>query len=119
MGNERAVAPAEGALRYRDLVLDPASFTAELCGRPLRLTKREFEILAFMLSSPPGRVFSRRELAACGLAGGFGGAEASVYVHIFHIRQKIQAIAGSPYIETSRTHGFLLPAVPAATSCRD
>ena len=55
-----------GVLRYRELAVDPASFRADLRGRPLRLTKREFEILTLLLSAPPGRVLSRRELAGCG-----------------------------------------------------
>ena len=98
-----------GALRYRELALDPASFRATLRGRPLCLTKREFEILCLMLSQPPGRVFSRRELAACGWAGGPGGREESVYVHVFHIRKKIRKISGEEYIETVRGRGFRLP----------
>lgn len=101
---------AQGVLRYRELTLEPASFRATLCGRRLRLTKREFEILALMLSSPPGRIFSRRELAACGWEGGPGGEVASIYVHIFHIRKKMQEITGEGYIETVRGRGFRLTA---------
>lgn len=99
---------ADGTLRYRELTLEPASFRATLCERPLRLTKREFEILNHMLSNPPGRVFSRRELSECGWAGGAGGKERSIYVHISHIRKKIQEISGEAYIETVRGAGFRL-----------
>lgn len=96
------------ALRYRELTVDPASFRASLRGQPLVLTKREFEILTFMLASPPGRVFSRRELSGCGWDGSPGGREDSVYVHIFHIRRKIRERTGDAYIETVRGRGFRL-----------
>lgn len=97
-----------GALRYRELTLDPESFCATLRGRPLSLTKREFEILSLMLSQPPGRVLSRRELAGRGWTCGTGGREESVYVHVFHIRKKIREISGEEYIETVRGCGFRL-----------
>ena len=97
-----------GELQYRGLILEPASFSVTLCRQPLLLTKREFEILWHMLSVPPGRVFTRRELSECGLGGGTGGKKDSVYVHICHIRKKIRKITEEEYIETIRGYGFRL-----------
>ncbi len=48
-------------LRAGDLVVEPASRTATLAGRPLELTPREFDLLAHLMAHP-GRAFSRAEL---------------------------------------------------------
>lgn len=56
----RSAGAQEGtALRYRDLLLDPASREATREGERLDLTAREYALLETFLSAP-GRVFTRR-----------------------------------------------------------
>lgn len=51
-------APAETPLQYGPLRLDPAGHQATLAGRPLDLTRTEFQLLQLLVRQP-GRVFSR------------------------------------------------------------
>jgi len=53
--------PAAGRLEIGDLVLDTLAHEVTLRGRPLALTRREFDLLAF-LAHAPGRVHRREEL---------------------------------------------------------
>src|SRR5690242_3187628 len=54
--------PADRAvLRVADLVVDPAARTAERAGRPLELTRREFELLE-VLARNAGLVLTRDQL---------------------------------------------------------
>lgn len=58
----RSAGAQEGtALRYRDLLLDPASREATREGERLDLTAREYALLETFLSAP-GRVFTREAL---------------------------------------------------------
>jgi len=50
--------PAEIPLQYGPLRLDPAGHQATLAGRPLDLTRTEFQLLQLLVRHP-GRVFSR------------------------------------------------------------
>jgi DNA-binding response OmpR family regulator len=52
---------AGGSIRAGDLAIDPDTYAAELKGRPLALTYREFELLKF-LAQHPSRVFTRDQL---------------------------------------------------------
>ena len=49
------------ALRWRNVVLDPACFTVSVGNTPVELTVKEFDILRILLENP-GRVFTRRNL---------------------------------------------------------
>ncbi len=58
---ETLAADREGkgeVLRYGPLILDGRAYVATLRGRPLDLTRTEFELLRLLLSNP-GRTFSR------------------------------------------------------------
>jgi len=71
------------------LELDPARHAATLAGRPLRLTRSEFRIVA-LLASAPGRVFTREELAT-ELREGASSADArAIDVHVSNLRRKLE-----------------------------
>ncbi len=88
---ERAMAkPASpGALEFPGLTLDMRSRSTMLDGEPIRLTRKEFNLL-FQLASEPKRVFSREEL----LKEVWGEASAqtgmrTVDTHIKRLRRKL------------------------------
>lgn len=88
------------------LVIDTARRRVTERGREITLTNLEFELLAF-LAQHPGIVFSRERL----FTGVWGldavGDNATVMVHIGHIREKIEPDPAHPiYIETVRGAGY-------------
>jgi two-component system, OmpR family, phosphate regulon response regulator PhoB len=54
-------APAEGGLRFGELLIDRRSREVRIGGSRVALTHREFDLLAYLASSP-GQVFSRDQL---------------------------------------------------------
>lgn len=92
---ERATA---GPLR-----VDLARAQAAWRGRPISLTRREFELLAF-LASNQGRVFSRTELLDRVWGAEFFGTERTVDQHVAQLR----AALAPAVIETVRGRGYRL-----------
>ena len=89
-----------------ELVIDTARRRVTERGREIALTNLEFELLAF-LAQHPGIVFSRERL----FTGVWGldavGDNATVMVHIGHIREKLEPDPAQPiYIETVRGAGY-------------
>lgn len=102
---ERKAAPHK-EIRFRELVIRPERFEAELKGKRLNLSPKEFELLE-VLASNPGRVLTREVLLD--KVWGFGDLKETrtVDVHIRYLRQKIEADPASPqYIETVRGFGY-------------
>lgn len=87
------------------LELDERLGTVYFQGRELSLTRREFELLAFLCSSP-GRVFSRTELLDRVWGEDFLGTERTVDQHIAQLR----ALLSAELIETVRGRGYRLRA---------
>lgn len=74
--------------------------------RPVSLTAREFEVLAFM-AAHPGRVYSREQIMRHIWNGEFYGEARAADVHIQHIRKKVEPDPGNPrYIQTVRGMGY-------------
>ncbi|MET8474280.1 response regulator transcription factor [Streptomyces sp. NPDC006422] len=100
----------EEPLTVGGLVLAPASREVTLDGRPLDLTPREFDLLAY-LAHRPGQVVSRRELLAEVWQQPLGGADKTVDVHLSWLRRKLGETAQAPrYLHTVRTVGVKLMA---------
>ena len=85
------------ALRWRNVVLDPACFTVSVGNTPVELTVKEFDILRILLENP-GRVFTRRNLLERAWGEDWFGDEKIVNTHIKNIRRKL----GVDCIETVR-----------------
>jgi DNA-binding response OmpR family regulator len=68
--------------------LNPAARTVSRHGRPLALTAREFDLLAFMLRRPR-QVFSREELMKAVWGWDYGDLS-TVTVHVRRLREKIE-----------------------------
>ncbi len=77
-----------------DLTVDVAARTATRDGRPLPLTAREFDLLAYLLTAP-GRVWSRTELMRS-VWGWEYGDESTVTVHVRRLREKVEPDPAHP-----------------------
>ncbi|TWG09347.1 DNA-binding response OmpR family regulator [Actinoplanes teichomyceticus] len=89
-----AAAPRPALLRDGDLVADTGRRTAELAGRPLALTVREFDLLEFLLRHP-ARAWSRAELLERVWGWRFGD-QSTVTVHVRRLREKIEVDPAAP-----------------------
>jgi len=83
-----APAPARGVLRDGGLVVDLAAREARRGGRPLALTVREFDLLAFLMRHPR-EAFDRTALLSQVWAWSFGDAT-TVTVHVRRLREKVE-----------------------------
>lgn len=94
-------------LVHDGLRIDPGAREVSLDGRPVELTKREFDLLAF-LAAHPRRVFSRQEL----LSEVWGSSEdwqvpATVTEHVRRVRLKLEADPSNPrWIHNVRGVGY-------------
>lgn len=86
-----------------ELVIDVAGAHVTLAQRPLRLTRREYDLLLF-LASHPGRVFARSELLDRVWGTDFVGTERTVDQHVAQLR----ALLGAERIQTVRGRGYRL-----------
>jgi DNA-binding response OmpR family regulator len=106
--------PATDAVRpvftVGTLVVDPATRTATLDGAPLQLTRREFDLLAY-LAARTDRVVSREELLA-EVWQQANGQDQTIDVHVSLLRRKLGESAASPrYLHTVRGVGVRLSLV--------
>lgn len=85
------------------LVVNELEGSAHIGDTPLQLTRREFELLAFLAANPT-RVFSRSELLDRVWGEDFLGTERTVDQHIAQLRSLI----GAEHIETIRGRGYRL-----------
>lgn len=85
------------------LTVDLTRAQASWHGRPVTLTRREFELLAF-LTSNQGRVFTRTELLDRVWGAEFFGTERTVDQHVAQLR----AALAPAVIETVRGRGYRL-----------
>jgi DNA-binding response OmpR family regulator len=100
--------PAQAAIVVGGLSVDPESRTVTLDGTELDLTRREFDLLAF-LAVHAGRVVSKRRLMAEVWGQPYGGADKTVDVHVSWLRRKLGETAADPqYITTVRGVGVKL-----------
>ncbi|WP_110181269.1 response regulator transcription factor [Nocardioides solisilvae] len=80
--------PEAHVIRSGEVVVDDASYTARIGGRPLDLTFKEFELLKY-LAQHPGRVFSRQQLLQEVWGYDYFGGTRTVDVHVRRLRAKL------------------------------
>lgn len=96
-------------LRVGGLRVDPLRREATLDGRDLDLTRREFDLLAF-LAARPGVVVQRKELLAAVWQQAYGGDQ-TIDVHLSWLRRKLGETAARPrYLHTVRGVGVKIEA---------
>ncbi len=103
----RTQAPTEKTLQYADLRLDLDTREAERGGEPLRLTPREFELLALFLRHPR-QVLSREQLCQRVWGFAFEGESNFVDVAVKELRKKLSAGDRPRLIQTVRGYGYAL-----------
>ena len=106
----RRASPAD-ALRktVADLVVDLEARRVSRAGKPIELTPREFDLLAYLLRQP-GQVVTRDMLArdVWGEANRITPLDNVIDVHIAHLRRKVDEGRPSKLIHTVRGVGFAL-----------
>jgi DNA-binding response OmpR family regulator len=100
----------EEVRRFGDLEVDAAAREARVAGRPVVLTRTEFDLLD-TLSAHPRVVFSRRQLWEHTWSGEWYGDDHVIDVHVANLRRKLGDDAGQPrYIRTVRGVGYRMGA---------
>ncbi len=85
------------------VVIDEASYSAKVHGRPLDLTYKEFELLRF-LAAHPSRVFTREQLLSEVWGYDYFGGTRTVDVHVRRLRAKLGEL--DSLIGTVRNVGY-------------
>ncbi|MFC3241324.1 response regulator [Gordonia humi] len=106
LGGPRPPSPTRGLRVFGDLAVDVAAREVTVGGRPIHLTRTEFDVLA-VLSADPGVVVTRSGLIGAVWRTGWDGADHLVDVHIGHLRRKLgdDAVRGR-YVRTVRGVGY-------------
>ncbi len=98
-------------LRVASLVIDPAARTAERDGRPLELTRREFELLE-VLARNAGLVLTRDQLLERVWGYDFEVRTDTVDTFVSYLRRKLEADGRPRLVHTVRGVGFVLRDTP-------
>jgi two-component system response regulator ResD len=92
----RAAHPLDGeVLSFGDLRIDGSRREVVRAGDPVRLTRKEFDLL-FALASRPGRAFTRAELLEEVWDFAWDGDSSTVTVHVRRLREKIEDDPSAP-----------------------
>ena len=83
-------APAE-QIHVGPLLVDFASHAASLDGKPMHLTRKEFDLLTVLVANP-GRAFSREFLVQRIWGTDFEGYDRAVDTHVTRLRKKLGAL---------------------------
>jgi DNA-binding response OmpR family regulator len=85
---------------------DPETRRAEADGRPIDLTRVEFDLLATLLENP-GRVYTRAQLIDRVWGDGYAISDRTVDSHIKSLRRKLSDVGAEPgLVETVRGVGY-------------
>jgi len=87
--------PADQALEFEDLRLDPTARTLTIQGQPVALTAKEFDLFWFF-ARHPRQVFTRTQLLDHVWGQEFYGDPSTVTVHIRRLREKIERDPSQP-----------------------
>jgi DNA-binding response OmpR family regulator len=98
--------PEEPVRGVGDVLLDPSARTVTRGGRPVDLTRTEFDLLA-VLTARPRAAFTRRQLIDAVWGPEWFGDEHIVDVHIGNLRRKLGDDPARPrYVRTVRGVGY-------------
>lgn len=106
-------ADGAGPVTVGALVVDPATRQVALRGEPVELTRKEFDLLAY-LAQRAGEVVPKKELLADIWRQPYGGNDRTVDVHLSWLRRKLGETAAEPaYLHSVRGVGIRLAAPDA------
>ncbi len=109
-------APAVSELTDEPLRLDLTARTCTVGGRPLDLTPREFDLLAYFLTRP-GQVLSRDEIHRDVWGHDFDRGTNLIDVYVGYVRRKLQEAGCPDRLQTVRGLGYRY--VPVSASLHD
>jgi Response regulators consisting of a CheY-like receiver domain and a winged-helix DNA-binding domain len=89
------------------LLLDPGRHTVTMLGKPIELTKREFDLLHYLLKNK-GLVVSREALLENVWGFDFAGETNAVDVYVRFLRGKIDEVFNIKLIHTVRGVGYVI-----------
>ena len=104
----RSSPPLQKDTQYQvgDFMIDPQQRLVEVCGRPVHLTPKEFDLIQFFLSNR-GKVLTHRAILSA--IWGSNSAEQPEYLRVFvgNIRKKVEPNPATPkYIKTEPWIGY-------------
>lgn len=96
--------PDDAVIRFADIALDPATREVQRGDRPVTLTPREFDLLAYFLRHPR-RPLGREELLNAVWGPDFEGSLNVVEVYVAYLRRRL----GDPHLlQTVRGIGYAI-----------
>lgn len=101
-----AVQPASAALTAGELRLDPASYTVTWNNTPISLTKKEFDLLRYLMAHK-GQAVTRDALLSDVWGYDYAGDTNVVDVYIRYLRHKIDEPFGVKTLHTIRAVGYM------------
>lgn len=104
---ETSAADAEEPITVGPLRVDPAARRVEVNGAPVRLTAREYELVA-LLATDPARVFTMEELLREVWRDKGGGSVRTVNSHASRARVKLREAGAEGFIVNCHAHGYRL-----------
>ena len=111
-GRETRTPEQNGQVVLGDLRIDPTRYEVWVGSRQVALTFKEYELLR-LLSSEPGRVFTREVLLDRVWGYDYFGGTRTVDVHIRRVRSKLEDPTHT-FIETVRNVGYRLRVEPSS-----
>jgi len=94
-------------LQAADIVLDPARHLVRRDGSEVELSPREFALLEFLMHRA-GEVVTRTQILEHVWDYSYDGVSNVVNVYVGHLRKKLEAPFGRPFIRTVRGVGYVL-----------
>ena len=98
--------PASNVLRAGGLVLEPSSYTVTMNNQPINLTKKEFDLLKYLMSHK-GEAVTRDALLTDVWGYDYAGDTNVVDVYIRYLRHKIDEPFGVKTLHTIRAVGYM------------
>jgi len=103
----RTASGSDGILLAGELRLDQNAHQLSVQGKPVRLTKTEYAILALLMQNP-GQVLARSVILERISSETLDCTESSLKQHISNLRRKLRDAGGKDYIEAVWGIGFKL-----------
>ncbi len=104
--DEPSEPPRESVIKNGEMKVDCDSRRVFLGDREIRLTSKEFDLLALMITNP-NRVYSREKLMDSVWGEGYPGDVRTVDVHVRRLREKIEENPSEPrYVHTKWGEGY-------------
>ena len=101
-----AAAPVSNVITVGKLSLDPSKYAVTWDGQPLALTKKEFDLLKYLMEHK-GQAVTRDALLSDVLVYDYAGDTNVVDVYIRYLRHKIDEPFGVKTIHTIRAVGYM------------